>query len=48
MCMYGYVSFSQLLRVKQQYKNIDGFIVYDGLVRLNLWLQRNGFLTSIS
>lgn len=48
MCMYGYVSFSQLLRIKQQYRRVDGFIIYDGLVRLDLWLQRNGFTTSIS
>lgn len=48
MCMYGYVKFRQLLRIKQQYRRVDGFIIYDGLVRLDLWLQRNGFTTSIS
>ena len=43
MCMYGYVSFGQLLRIKEQYRRVDGFIIYDGLVRLDLWLQKSGF-----
>jgi UDP-N-acetylglucosamine:LPS N-acetylglucosamine transferase len=36
--MYGFVSFPMLLRIKKQYTRIEGFILYDELLNLPLWL----------